>query len=122
MICKWPADQSIEIIFYRSPRQIFKLLATAKSRYSAIPECNNCFIIRSTSLFSCLNHVFAQTQTVLRMSRSLFQLFGGDVVGSWPMKNKIKIKASNGEAFGVIVDAGCPLNHGDVNNRVRVCS
>ena len=40
----------------RRLRQIIDLRDTDKSRYFAIPEFNNCFIIRSPSLFTYFNH------------------------------------------------------------------
>ena len=40
----------------RRLRQIIGLRDTDKSRYFAIHEFNNCFIIRSPSLFSYFNH------------------------------------------------------------------
>ena len=47
VICQWRADQLID------------LQDTDKSRYFAIIEFNNCFIIRSQSLFSYFNHLMA---------------------------------------------------------------
>ena len=40
----------------RRLRQIINLRDTDISRYFAIPEFNNCFIVRSPSLFSNFNH------------------------------------------------------------------
>ena len=40
-------------------RQIIDLLASGNSRYFAITKFNNCFIIRSPSLFSYFNHFLA---------------------------------------------------------------
>ena len=43
----------------RRLRQIIDLRDTDKSRYFAITEFNNCFIIRTSSLFSYFNHFLA---------------------------------------------------------------
>ena len=45
------------ICWSRRLRQIINLQDTDKSRYFAITKFNNCFIIRSPSLFSYFNHV-----------------------------------------------------------------
>ena len=99
-------------------RQIIDLRDTDKSQYFTIPEFNNCFIIRSPSLFSYFNHLEAQgsglpfffekmvptthEQNVICSKTRLDgttheqtiicrQLFAGHVVGSRPMKRKEKM-------------------------------
>ena len=52
------------VVFIQFPRysglkQIIDLRDTEKSRYFAITEFNNCFIIRSPNWFSCFNHFLA---------------------------------------------------------------
>ena len=98
-------------------RQIIDVQDTGNSRYFVITEFNNCFIVRSPSLFfnehlwgakrSAFFHARAyhawfrlrisrilsaakHSWMTLRMSRPLFfrQLFEGHVVGFQPMKRK----------------------------------
>ena len=83
----------------RRLRQIIDLRDIDKSQYFTITEFDNCFIIRSPSLFLYLNHsltahpkrptIFSPRAWLqLRMSRILF---AGHVVGSRPMKRKKKM-------------------------------
>ena len=100
----------------RRLRQIIDLRDTDKSRYFAITEFNNCFIIRSPSLFSYFNHFLAaqgsnlpffsrehgsnyacaeyylqQTRLNVTTHEQIIicrQLFAGYVVGSQPMERK----------------------------------
>ena len=61
-------------------RKIIDLQDIGKSRYFVITEFNNCFIIRSPSLFSYFNHLegkrsaifLSKTLFLLRMGRLLF--------------------------------------------------
>ena len=105
------ASRSIVYRSRRRLRQITDLRNTDKSRYFAITEFNNCFIIWSPFFWStkyikslrCLlgepiRHFHTRAQFLLRMSRILFsaalicrQLFAGHVVSSRSMKRKEKI-------------------------------
>ena len=97
-------------------RQIIYLRDTDKSRYFAITEFNNCFIIRSPSLFSYFNHFLTaqgsdslekvvpitHEQNIICSKTRLDgttheqtiicrQLFAGHVVGSQSLKRKKKM-------------------------------
>ena len=52
MLCLWRADQ---LFAEAEGRQIIDLRGTDKSRYFAMTEFNDCFIIRSPSLFFLMN-------------------------------------------------------------------
>ena len=54
-----PSRSIIIICRSRRLRQIIDLRDNEKSRYFAVTEHNNCFIIRSPSLFSYFNHFLA---------------------------------------------------------------
>ena len=61
----------------RRLRQIIDLRDTDKSRYFAITEFNNCFIIRSPSLSSYFNHFLSGSsgkRSAIFLSRTWFQL------------------------------------------------
>ena len=109
MICQWQADQSFA-------SAIIDLQDTDKSRYFAITEFSNCFIIPSPSLLSYFNHFLAAWEAICHFplknmvpithkqniicsktcldrsthEQTIFsrQLFAGHVVGSWPMERK----------------------------------
>ena len=91
------AEQNIVICMWL--RQIIDLRDTDKSRYFTITEFNNCFIIRSPSLFPYLNHSLTAQGSHTREWLHLYattheqtiicrQLFAGHVVGSRAMKRK----------------------------------
>ena len=56
MLLQNVASVESRFIICQSRRQITDLRDTDKSRYFAITEFNNCFIIQSPDLFSYLNH------------------------------------------------------------------
>ena len=112
MICQWRANQ----LFAEAEGfgQIIDLRDTDKSRYFSITEFNNCFIIRSPSLFFLVNILgkrsdlpfsrksdrkkekstvfFTHEQNIICIAHEQTiicrQLFAGHVVGSRPMKRK----------------------------------
>ena len=99
----------------RRLRQIIDLRDIDKSQYFAITEFDNCFIIRSPSLFLYLNHsltahhFFTESVVTTTHEQNIIcskshldsttheqtiicrQLFAGHVVGSRPMKRKKKM-------------------------------
>ena len=100
----------------RRLRQIINLRETDTSRYFAITEFKNCFIIRRSSVFSYLNHSLTAQEAFLpeivvsitheqniicskthldgtthEQAIICRQFFAGHVVGSRPMKTKEKM-------------------------------
>ena len=80
-------------------RQIIDVRDTGKSQYFAITEFNNCFIIRSPSLFFNEYGSFMHEQNIICSQTQLDniaheqtiicrQLFAGHLVGFQPMKRK----------------------------------
>ena len=103
----------IQLPRYNGLRQIIDLRDAGKSRYFAIIEINNCFIIRSPSLLSYFNYFLAAAwkrsassnyaraeyylQSKTRLDGTMHeqtiicrQLFAGHVVSSRPMERNEK--------------------------------
>ena len=111
MICQWRADQLLLLL-------LIDLRDTNKSRYFEVSEFNNCFIIRSPSLFfneylreakrSAIFHarVIAKHKTQLddiahEQNIICRQLFAGHVVDFRPMKRKKNLQR-------MIISLVCP--------------